>query len=187
MKKSFKIIAAVLLLSSIVFSSKFIISCSKEQSGDVVNEPKKDSTNNSKISDGVVVGKIINGEFVITADKEELLSDFSKMAYEQGLGNVVYESISIVKKELMDNGKIEYYYGLYASDKDFKYNSAISLKLDGSNFELDTLSGGGTITCQSVGCGTACAPYKKKVNGGSLWTCSECSNPCTKTMSANLP
>ncbi|HSD15042.1 MAG TPA: hypothetical protein VLB74_10375 [Flavobacterium sp.] len=186
MKKLFKFSVAILLLSSIIFTSKFIISCSKEQNEDT-SQLKNEVSNFSKISDSMVVGEIINGQYVITADKTELLLYFSKLADDQGLGEVVFENISILKKELIDNGNTEYYYGLYASDKDFKYNSAISLTLDGNYFKMDALGGGGTITCSSVDCGTGCTPYQKAVSGGKVWTCSSCSKPCTKTMSVTIP
>ncbi len=186
MKKSFKIFVVVLFFSVTMLFTKFMQSCSKEQSEEIPKS-KNETVSLFKIEDSMVVGEVINGECVITTDEEELLLYFSKLADDQGLGEVIFDNIRIVKKELLhDDGKTEFYYGLYASDKDFKYNSAVSLILDGSFFRLEG-SGGGTITCQSVGCGTGCAPYKKKIDGGSIWTCSECSNSCTKTMTVSLP
>ncbi|WP_130734745.1 hypothetical protein [Flavobacterium sp. J27] len=132
----------------------------------------------------MLIGEIRNGEIILTADKQKLLTIFSNLAQEQGLGHVEYLNLEISEKDIMVDDEIISSYGLFSSDINNVHNSVIPLVLENNYLIVD--SGRGTITCTSQNCGTACTPYEKSIKGGKLWTCSECSSTCTKTMTVTI-
>ncbi len=176
-KKRIRLIA---VLTSVSFVSFFGIlqSCSDEQ-----KELRADENRSlfSKFGGNYIVGVDKgNGVYEITADKDELLEVFAELALEQGHGEVVFTSLEIKKDIVAGSSPKDYYFGLFASDSDAKYKSALELNRVGTSFNVNANSG--SISCVSTNCGTGCAPYQQTVVGGKVWTCSSCANTCTKTM-----
>lgn len=185
-----KIKVLVLTMSTIAFISIFtviIYSCSNEKKD--LNSIGNEITELARIENNQIIGREHNGEFIFTVEKDSLLNYFAKLAAEQKLGDIKYTSIEINKNIIEGSDPVEYYYGLYATDISKYYKSAIELSLADNIFRLD--SGGGSITCTGQNCdGPACFPIKETAHSDprvKYWTCTSCSNVCTKTMTINLP
>ncbi len=177
-KKRIRLIA---VLTSVLFVSFFGIlqSCSDEQ-----KELRADENRSlfSKFGGNYIVGVDKgNGVYEITADKDELLEVFAELALEQGLGEITYTSLEIKKNIVVGSNPTDYYYGLFASDRDGKYKSAFELNRVGTSFNVNANKG--SITCSSTGCGPVdCVPYEHVISGGKVWACTSCTKTCTKSM-----
>jgi len=126
---------------------------------------------NCSLRTGDMIGKVDKESFIITADMEKLLSDFSIIAKESGL-DLKFNRVEILKA---NPGEERNYYGLYAFSEDGSTITAISLDFDKETFTISLR--GGTISCTSTGCtGFGCTAY----DNGQYWTCSTCTKPCTK-------
>jgi len=180
MKNFFKKQKSLIVLSMMVLLG-FLGSCSNDET---IQENNNFSKETSFKIDNMLIGEIRDGEMIITADKQQLLTIFSNFAKDQGLGYVEYFDLEISKKEILVDGKIISSFGLFSSDINGIHNSVIPLALDGNYLKVD--GGKGTITCTSQNCGTGCTPYEKVIDGGKVWTCSSCSTNCTKTMSVTI-
>lgn len=132
-----------------------------------------------------VVGKIVNNEVMLTADKQDILGRFEKLALSHGV-EVEYTHFEIRKLE-DDN------YAMFAFSKDYLVKSAVSLDLQGVNLKINnnlTLSKG-SITCTTKGCSSdsGCTPIQKPTEidpNVKYWTCTPCSADCTKSTSVQL-
>lgn len=175
-----KRIGLIAVLTSFLFVSFFGIlhSCSDEQKELGTDE---NTSLFSKFGKNYVIGVDKgNGVYEITANKDELLEVFAELALEQGLGKVTFTSLEIKKEIVVGSNPTDYYFGLFASDASGKYKSALELNREETSFNINYNSG--SITCTSSNCGTGCAPYQQTIVGGKVWTCSSCSDTCTKTM-----
>jgi hypothetical protein len=176
-----KRIGLITVLTSVLFVSFFglLHSCSDEQKELGTDE---NTSLFSKFGRNYVIGVDKgNGVYEITANKDELLKVFAELAFEQGLGKVTYTSLEIKKDIVVGSNPTEYYYGLFASDKDGKYKSAFELNRVGTSFNVNANKG--SITCSSTGCGPVdCVPYEHVISGGKVWACTSCTKPCTKSM-----
>lgn len=179
-----KRIGLIAVLTSVLFISffGFLHSCSYEQKELGTDE---NTSLFSRFGGNYVVGVDKgNGVYEITADKDELLEVFAELALEQGHGEVIFTSLEIKKDVIVGSNPTDYYFSLLASDSDGKYKSALELNRIGTSFNVN--ANAGSITCTSTNCGTGCAPYQQTIVGGKVWTCSSCSNACTKTMTVKL-
>ena len=145
------------------------------------------STDNGSFEDmdSTVVGKIMNNEIKLIADRQDILSRFEKLALSHGI-KVEYTHIEIRKLE--DNN-----YAMFAFSEDYLVKSAINLNLQGGNLRItrDLSLGEGSITCKTSGCSSdaGCMPIKRSSTidpNTKYWTCTSCSADCTKTTSVKL-
>ncbi|RZJ64097.1 MAG: hypothetical protein EOO45_19245, partial [Flavobacterium sp.] len=118
-----------------------------------------------------VVGEVINGEMVVTADKAVLLKDFEEMLYADGISTTL-KTIEIVKK-VAENDESDSAFMLVASDKD-GLSIGLWLTLNNNMFsrdrDLGTGDGTGTV-CR--GCATGCNLSYLKIDGKRIAYCNE--------------
>ncbi|WP_395044344.1 hypothetical protein [Flavobacterium sp.] len=189
MKKIKILISGFAFLSLIVFSFIMFFSCSKESN----NSLESNALNETNISLNRFVAKQIigeerNGEYIITADRNQLFANFSELAKEQGLGEVKYQTLFIRKNIIEGSNPIKYYYGLFAIDNIGYHQAAIELINTNRALMIDDSPNTGSITCTSTNCsGAQCTPYQHIMStGDKVWTCSSCTSSCTKTASVTI-
>lgn len=176
MKKSKKLLLAILGVFVIATSITIAVSCSKD-------ETVRDETDSiaSKFNAGTVIGVDHGGGvYEITANQRDLAEIFGEMAREQGLGTVTYTTFEI-KKMPYNTSPVTYYYALYAWDSSQLHKAMQGLVKQQSNFVADAAP---SITCTSTQCpGAQCLPIRYHSNGAIVTSCSSCTNTCTKTAS----
>ena len=132
---------------------------------------------------GKVVAELKDDSPVIIVDKENLLIRFQELAKSDDI-IVDYNRLDIRE---MENGT----YAMFAFSEDNVTKSATTLSLSNNKLIVSN-SLGGSITCVTQGFSTSTGytPYQKAVitheGSGIIWTCSEYSSDCRKTMSVNL-
>ena len=147
----------------------FLGSCNNEE---IKNDSKDDITTRSS---KLVIGKVINGEYVITANHDTIKSQLTSFINSSGNSFGPVESIEIV----------QYNDTYYLSGKGDNHSTAVRLQL--SNDEFIEVAGGGSCTCS--GC-TSTGPEsaheciaRTDVPGGCY--CTDCTRgECKKTTSA---
>lgn len=116
-----------------------------------------------------VVGTVKSGKATLTANKENIMKNWSSILRDESEIDTEFTDLEILKVER----------GYLLVAKGAKYVSKVELVEDNRNLHILSV-GDATITCTTVDCSTTvgCTPHVSK--------CTSCSGDCKKTISAKF-
>lgn len=166
-------------MKNIILFFAFIISftsCIKENKEGLIESSESETELRSTRHIGDALGKVIDGEYVLTVDLDDLISNWNRALTENSIPTIDHLELLV-----QDGGEVV----LLGTSSSNGASSAIELTVDGDEiYELGTVGGGG-LTCTCSGC-TSTGPQSAKeciANAGkkTCW-CSACdAKDCVKT------
>lgn len=142
---------------------------------------KPDNSNYYNLSDEFIIGKVVNGKFVIIIDKEKLIEDAEVEWKKKGY---VYDLVDVeIIESIPENDTSLKFYILHFFSKKHDINIGYFVSLSSDSFYFRGLSLDAGVSCTSTQCQFGCNPTSL-INPSTkkpVLTCSSCDNECTKT------